>query len=142
MSRVSNDMWPEESVAIIRKMWLDGCSAGVIAAEVGRSRSAVLGKLMRLGITRSSGNPIQTHRAPRVSANPRPRVKKVAARPVVDIVAALGLEPLGAGPIAEPGCCKFLAMDWDRCCGRPIERAGARYCDPHHAVAHRPKEAA
>lgn len=137
MSRALNDSWPPETVGTMCKMWSDGCSAGLIAQAVGRSRNAVLGKLMRLGVTRDRAQPARSLVPTRLTVV---KVKQPRARPVaVDMNDARAFEPLGAEAIAEKGCCKFMAGSWDRCCGRPVEASGAVYCDAHRAIAYRKK---
>jgi len=46
--------WSELLVTILRKMWREGKSASLISAEVNRTRSAVLGKVHRLGLSHES----------------------------------------------------------------------------------------
>jgi GcrA cell cycle regulator len=44
--------WNEERTATLRKLWLEGMSASQVARQLGGvSRSAVIGKVHRLGIT-------------------------------------------------------------------------------------------
>jgi GcrA cell cycle regulator len=44
--------WTEERVELLRKLWIENFSAGRIAAELGGvSRSAVIGKIHRLGLS-------------------------------------------------------------------------------------------
>ena len=49
--------WIDERVEILRRMWADGFSASLIAAELGYgiSRNAVIGKAMRLGLQHRAG---------------------------------------------------------------------------------------
>lgn len=42
--------------AILRAMWLTGCSGGQIAKKLGRTRSGILGKVFRLGLQRTWQN--------------------------------------------------------------------------------------
>src|SRR5262245_508819 len=46
--------WSADQDETARKLWGDGCSAGVIAKEMNLSRNAVMGRLNRLGLTRSA----------------------------------------------------------------------------------------
>lgn len=48
MTITDNTPWPTDQVEVLRRSWAAGLSAGRIAPLVGRSRSAVLGKLKRL----------------------------------------------------------------------------------------------
>ncbi len=44
--------WSEERVEVLKKMWLEGKSAGEIAKELGETtRNAVIGKVHRLGLS-------------------------------------------------------------------------------------------
>ncbi|MCK5909829.1 MAG: GcrA cell cycle regulator, partial [Caulobacter sp.] len=44
--------WSEERTATLKKLWLEGLSASQVARQLGGvSRSAVIGKVHRLGIT-------------------------------------------------------------------------------------------
>lgn len=46
-------MWTEERIVILERLWKDGCSAAVIARELGGlTRNAVIGKLHRLALSR------------------------------------------------------------------------------------------
>lgn len=44
--------WPEESVALLRKLWLEGHAASDIARQIGHgvNKNAVIGKAARLGL--------------------------------------------------------------------------------------------
>jgi hypothetical protein len=43
--------WTDERIAMLRKLWLDGLSAGQIAKQLGGvTRNAVIGKVHRLGL--------------------------------------------------------------------------------------------
>ena len=46
--------WTDERVSRLAKLWADGLSASQIAAELGgMTRNAVIGKVHRLGLSRS-----------------------------------------------------------------------------------------
>jgi GcrA cell cycle regulator len=44
--------WDAKEVALLRKLWANGQSAGQIAAKLGQSRNAVCAKLLRMGLKR------------------------------------------------------------------------------------------
>ena len=46
------ERWTEERLARAIRMWLEGWSASVVAAEIGVTRNAVIGKMTRLEIWR------------------------------------------------------------------------------------------
>jgi hypothetical protein len=50
--KISGERWPEEKHARVKRMWLEGWSASVVAAEIGVTRNAVIGKMTRLEIRR------------------------------------------------------------------------------------------
>ena len=51
------DMWNSDTEELLKKLWFYGQSAGQIADKLGCSRSAVCGKLQRLGLTRARKPP-------------------------------------------------------------------------------------
>ncbi len=71
--RREQDLWTDESIALLRKLWAEGVPASAIAAQLGGgiSRSAVLGKINRLRRLASSAmpstNPATQLGSPRVS---------------------------------------------------------------------------
>src|ERR1700752_414011 len=50
-------MWDTASIALLRKLWADGHSAGEIASRLGYSRNAVCAKLLRMGLKRGHKPP-------------------------------------------------------------------------------------
>jgi GcrA cell cycle regulator len=50
-------MWDAASVALLKKLWVCGHSAGQIASRLGRSRNAVCAKLLRVGLKRGHKPP-------------------------------------------------------------------------------------
>lgn len=70
--------WLPADVARMTELWTAGRSAAVIAAEIGKSRSAVLGKIDRLGLARGTqganpvDKPFRPKSAPRAPFMPRP----------------------------------------------------------------------
>ncbi len=68
--------WNEERTATLRKLWLEGMSASQVARQLGGvSRSAVIGKVHRLGIAvrdiPTRQRTARSHR--RQGPTPRPR---------------------------------------------------------------------
>ena len=71
--------WTEERVELLRKLWTEDFSASRIAAELGNvSRSAVIGKIHRLGL---SGRGQPTWSAKRQSKPRLPRSERRVCRP-------------------------------------------------------------
>jgi GcrA cell cycle regulator len=79
--------WDVKEVALLRKLWANGQSAGQIAVKLGQSRNAVSAKLLRLGLKRGHKPPMASpkivsvakERSMRSAASLR-RVDKVVSR--------------------------------------------------------------
>ncbi len=136
--------WNEERTATLRKLWLEGMSASQVARQLGGvSRSAVIGKVHRLGITvRDVPARSRTTIRTAVRAQPRarlvrdvapatrsaPRLEAVEMAPTATI---LGLETHSCRwPIGNPDSHDFGF------CGRE-KTARASYCDDHARGAFR-----
>jgi GcrA cell cycle regulator len=153
-------MWPEPRVEAQKRAWRQGLSASQIAAHLGAglTRSAVIGKLHRLGV---SGG--RKPSAPRVAVAPSPPPSKVARldpAPLRSIWPAPSLEapPTGAAsgaPPSGPGPkylrdmtsreCRFGLGDpgpgngaFQLFCAAPT--AGHAYCAHHRAIAISPPQ--
>jgi GcrA cell cycle regulator len=69
--------WNEERTATLRKLWLEGLSASQVARQLGGiSRSAVIGKVHRLGITVREA-PIRQRTGVRAAGRTQPRTRPV-----------------------------------------------------------------
>jgi GcrA cell cycle regulator len=139
--------WPEATVEALKGLWVEGdLTAAEIARQLGVSRNAVLGKVHRLGLSRS--RPERAHASKEARPERRgqgvPRPRPAAASPPrrqgggASALHLPGLVPrlehLGAQachwPIGDPKAADFAF------CGRA---AGGRvYCAAHWAVAHQP----
>ena len=76
------DLWNEEQTAELRRLFVDGNDPSAIAARVGRSRNAVIGRLHRLGLKRVS------ERSKAVCAEKSPRQEAGSAGGLVMAVRA------------------------------------------------------
>ena len=137
--------WTEDRVARLKTLWREGRTAEQIAAELqnGLTRSAVLGKVRRMGL--SAGRPA------------RPAVRRAAAErgptaaPGLDARADRGraalTEPRDAADLPSGGL-SLLALRQDQCrwpygdaragvsfCGRPVARGA--FCAAHAEVGYR-----
>jgi GcrA cell cycle regulator len=139
--------WSEERTATLKKLWLEGLSASQVARQLGGvSRSAVIGKVHRLGITVRE-TPVRsrtsTVRAPsRVSVRQRPsrdvtppRASPRFERTEEDLLPTSGILGLSAHscrwPIGHPENDDFGF------CGRPKASARSSYCEQHSQGAFR-----
>jgi GcrA cell cycle regulator len=77
--------WDANDVALLKKLWAEGHSAGQIASRLGYSRNAVSAKLKRLGHKRGHKPPTAS---PKIVSVPTRRPKLAAAcdRPVDRVV--------------------------------------------------------
>jgi GcrA cell cycle regulator len=141
--------WNEERTATLRKLWLEGLSASQVARQLGGvSRSAVIGKVHRLGITvrELPPRPRATVRVAR--AQPRARdardtvqtPRSVPPRPARIAPTLVEMSPTASivglsthscrWPIGDPGMSDFGF------CGRD-KLARASYCEDHARGAFR-----
>lgn len=84
-----NFEWTEERVKTLKAMRIDGVTAGQIGKTFGISKSAVLGKMRRLGLAKKSERPTLAQ---------MPREAK--AKPTVDRPVKVNLRLPGAIPLA------------------------------------------
>ena len=140
--------WSEERTATLKKLWLEGLSASQVARQLGGvSRSAVIGKVHRLGIMVRE-TPVRQRassiRVPsRMASRQRPaREATSIARPAAaferveeDLLPTSGILGLGAHscrwPIGHPDSEDFGF------CGRPKLSARGSYCEQHSQGAFR-----
>jgi GcrA cell cycle regulator len=80
-------MWDASSVALLKKLWASGHSAGQIAGRLGHSRDAVCAKLLRMGLKRGQRPPTAK---PKIVSVPKRKLALLAAcaRPVHKVVSA------------------------------------------------------
>jgi GcrA cell cycle regulator len=140
---------------VIIAMWREGRTATAIACAVGvKTRSAILGKLHRLGLLGQRGQhkkPAAHHRARNKEATRRyrarlnskftrsspaipQRVNKtawVSVPPSPDAPPSLNLSIIAV----KPDQCRHIAGDDHLCCGNPIIE-GTSWCDHHYRVVY------
>ena len=141
--------WTTERLSLLKIHFEAGLSCSQIAAEIGVSRNAVIGKLSRLNLARDkAGNqPLvrkSTAKRPLQGAVPRPRLQllralQAAPPPAVD-----------DKPIHNGHCCSLFELSDERCrwpistpgaadfcfCGNPPVE-GLPYCPGHSRLAYR-----
>ncbi|WP_447941223.1 GcrA family cell cycle regulator [Brevundimonas mediterranea] len=113
--------WSDAAIATLKTLWLAGESAAYIARQLGKdvSRSAVLGKIHRLGLDRRPGvkrgpaivsKPVRLKAAPMAFAPPRPEAVAAlqAAACAAPVIEPERFDPTRAKPLLERGpreCC-------------------------------------
>jgi GcrA cell cycle regulator len=77
--------WDADDVALLKKLWASGHSAGQIATRLECSRNAVCAKLLRMGLKRGHKPPTSK---PKIVSVPKrkPALLAACARPVRKIV--------------------------------------------------------
>jgi GcrA cell cycle regulator len=151
VSRTSSPTWTDERIELLKQRFEAGLSCREIAADIGVSRNAVIGKLSRLNLTRgrtADQRKVQDH------GSARPRTRKAVPRLQYEMLATIYGEtdaPLPTGPIDEANRCSLLELAEDRC-RWPISTPGADdfcfcgnnapdgqpYCAGHSRLAYRP----
>ncbi|NWE53932.1 GcrA family cell cycle regulator [Brevundimonas sp. P7753] len=144
---MTKSAWTDERVDRLKTLWLEGRTADEIARELqnGISRSAVLGKVHRLGL--SAGRP---GRAPAGfgSQTPRRRVERPVAKPVKRATGRPSV-PADRRPDLPSWGMTILTVTRGQCrwpygdpahpgfslCGRPVARGA--FCLGHAAVGYR-----
>ena len=78
-------MWDAATIALLKKLWAKGHSAGQIAGRLGQSRNAVCAKLLRMGLKRGHKPPTAK---PKIVSVPKRKPALLAAcvRPVHKVV--------------------------------------------------------
>lgn len=139
--------WTPTRIEQARIMWADGKSGSEIAREIGKTRSAVLGQLFRLGLMGRgrTGKPACQLKAnrPRKPRPPQPvrTVAQEAKRPARVVEPAPTLQPplnLTIYDLTRLDCRAIASPDRAATtlyCGHPI-RPGSAYCPAHHARFH------
>jgi GcrA cell cycle regulator len=143
--------WTDERIATLTRMWRDGFSASQVARELGGvTRSAVIGKIHRLGVAgralpaiprSSTGRPpnkvrVSSGGAVRVAASrpPRPVAPSLAPFEVSVTATVLTLSEHGCRwPIGDPTEADFGF------CGRACPPRGS-YCEGHGFMALRVRD--
>jgi GcrA cell cycle regulator len=145
--------WTVERLELLKIHFDAGLSCREIAAEIGVSRNAVIGKLSRLNLTRDKAGrePLVSKSKPRSTA-PRLR-REPAPKPRYQLLKALRAEPSGAAKdeqIHNGHCCSLFELSKERCrwpistpgavdfcfCGNPPVE-GMPYCAGHSRLAYR-----
>jgi GcrA cell cycle regulator len=142
--------WTDERLELLKSCFAAGLSCRNIAAEIGVSRNAVIGKLSRLNLTRETGRDAPRPARRNAAKGQRP---KAVPRLQYRMLKALYGDALPAAeePIHNGHRCSLLELSEERCrwpistpgapdfcfCGNtPLE--GLPYCAGHTRLAYRP----
>ena len=148
---MTSSPWTAELIEQLRNCVVAGLSCSQIAAEIGVSRNAVIGKIHRLGLSpaRPAGAPARSSppraRSPRFA--PQSRLFRLIDAQSPCIAADAGAEPV---PIDSAQRCSLLEIAPDKChwplgdphaadfafCGNAAI-AGFSYCAGHARMAYR-----
>jgi GcrA cell cycle regulator len=143
----SNVTWTDERIERLKSHFAAGLTCREIAADIGVSRNAVIGKLSRLNLTR--GPKREERRIEARAARGLNALARLQQEMLVEIYAEAGdMAPLG---IDEANRCSLLELDENRC-RWPISTPGAEdfcfcgntapdgqpYCAGHSRLAYRP----
>jgi GcrA cell cycle regulator len=140
--------WTTERVEQLRHYVITGLTCSQIAAEIGVTRNAVIGKINRLGLSPArppGGSPRGC--APRKQNAPRRRLLRLIGAEAPSIVADAGAQ---ATPIESTQPCSLLDIDHSKChwplgdphdagfafCGNDAV-TGFSYCVGHARMAYR-----
>lgn len=135
------ESWPRQTVAILTEMYIDGASASKIAAEIGKSRSAVIGKAHRLNLHKEFPRPRSVKRPRRpqhITLSSRTTTPK--NKPFPKMISKV---PISPSFVAEPVPPPELAMRHtiymlsDKTCRFPINHPGS---PDFYFCGHKPKE--
>ena len=137
---MSASAWTDDRVGRLKTLWREGQTAEQISRDLanGISRSAVLGKIHRLGLSASRSRVSKTLEARSTPAS-TPRRPHAAIRPFIepDVILERGfatLQTVGRHqcrwPLGDPAAPDFIL------CGQPVARGV--YCRPHGDLAYRP----
>ncbi|AKR54358.1 GcrA cell cycle regulator [Devosia sp. H5989] len=150
-------LWNDEAIARLKTLWAEGLSAGQIAARIGFTRNAVIGKASRLKLAPHRQRKPITHKehrpkppftlADRLDLVEAPKPTRAEAWLPLPGTTPVALEDLGE--IGRPATAKHPAR-WGRCrwpigqsptlfCGCKTDRV---YCTAHAALARGNSEAA
>lgn len=113
---VMTDVWTDERVEELKRLWGEGLTTGEIGKALGVSKNAVVGKAHRLGL---KGRPSPIKRVKQAKPKAEPKI-----RSVIDLSAHTCRWPIGDP--REPGF---------HFCGKPAI-PGKPYCHEHAAIAY------
>jgi GcrA cell cycle regulator len=140
--RANQPTWTAERIELLKSRFAAGLSCREIAADIGVSRNAVIGKLSRLHLTRET-----TGEARRPARKPVPKQQQQMLQQLYAAPPPMA----GEAPIDDGRRCSLFELSEARCrwpisspgaadfgfCGNPPV-AGLPYCPGHTRLADRP----
>lgn len=141
--------WTPDRVDQLRNCVVAGLSCSQIAAEIGVSRNAVIGKISRLGL--SPARPAATRSSLPRAGRPQPSGRRRLLRQLcAEAITVADEVPLAIGPVDSTKICSLLELSDGRC-RWPINEPGAAefafcgsdsirgfpYCASHVRMAYR-----
>src|SRR3954452_20677662 len=116
--------WTDERIELLKQHFEAGLSCREIAADIGVSRNAVIGKLSRLNLTRGrTVDDRKVHDRGLAPARAPRTVPRLQYEMLATIYGETGM-PACAGPIDDANRCSLLGLAETRCRG-PISPPGA-----------------
>ncbi len=143
--------WTDEAIASLRQMLDEKMTFRDVAAALGCSRNAAIGKAHRLGLCSTSPKP-GPHRKGMVAVAPKPKRIRVPAAPkVIKFPVEKRQEHWPVAPYVEGEGVELLSLEARHCrwplgpkmqvairfCGHD-KRVGSSYCDHHHRLSYSP----
>lgn len=155
---VLSPTWTNERIELLKQHFEAGLSCREIAADIGVSRNAVIGKLSRLNLTRGRSVDERRPQDRHQDRTGAPRAQKAVPRLQFEMLATIYGEsdvPVATGPIDEANRCSLMELGENRC-RWPISTPGAEdfcfcgnaahdgqpYCAGHSRLAYRPNSRA
>jgi GcrA cell cycle regulator len=142
--------WTDERLELLKSGFGAGLSCREIAATIGVSRNAVIGKISRLNLKRDKDRMVRTGRPERTAAEARPRGARRLRQILLNAYPAAQEAPRADEPIYNGHTCSLLELGNDTCrwpistpgaedfcfCGNP-PLGGLPYCAGHSRLAYR-----
>jgi GcrA cell cycle regulator len=152
---VLSPTWTNERIELLKRHFEAGLSCREIAADIGVSRNAVIGKLSRLNLTR--GRTVDDRKVQDRGLAP-PRATRAVPRLQYEMLATIYGETdalVATGPIDDANRCSLMELG-ESSCRWPISTPGAEdfcfcgnaahdgqpYCAGHSRLAYRPNSRA
>ncbi len=147
--RTSTSTWTDERIALLKSHFEAGLSCREIAADIGVSRNAVIGKLTRLNLTRGKAREGRPEAQGGATSRPSRAVPRLQYAMLAEIYG--DDEALRANqPIEDTNRCSLLELTENRCrwpistpgaddfcfCGN-VSPDGQPYCAGHSRLAYR-----